>query len=342
MQKSKACLLAFMSVCVFHVGAAELETAPVKAAQGEEIYVAEGVVEAVRQSSISPQVAGRILQLSVKAGDSVQKGQVLVRIDSQAATQQARASGAQVLAAQAQLDVARKELQRQQHLFQKQYISQAALDQAEAQFKATEAAVRGTSAQANAARTQTGFFTLTAPYNGIVASVPAEIGDMAMPGSPILTLYDPQALRVVAPLPQSKASQLASDAVVRLELTALPQALRWQQARTLTVLPTADPASQTVSVRMGLPPLAVAVTPGMFARAYFPLTADQSKRLLIPSRAVIHRTELTAVYVLAPGDKVQLRQVRLGRPIGDEVEVLAGLHAGELVALDPIAAANVR
>lgn len=338
-------LLALMSLSA---NAAELATDKVRETSGASVYVAEGVAESVQQSVIAAQVAGRIEQLSVKAGDRVQKGQLLVRIDSQAAAQQASASQAQVASAKAQLDVARKELERQQQLFKKNYLSQAALDQAEAQFKATEAALRGSTAQAGVASTQTGFYTLTAPYSGTVASVTAEVGEMALPGKVLLTIYDPAQMRVVASLPQSRVAQLAKPPVVRVELPSLPENQRWQQAASVNVLPTADAGSQSVQVRLGLPPMNGAVTPGLFARAQFTLASGDQPRLLIPQRAVVRRTELTAVYVVSAkeggqaGQVAQLRQVRLGRPQGDDIEVLAGLSAGESVALDPVAAARGR
>lgn len=335
------------SLMLLSVGAqaADLATAKVREQSGGGVYVAEGVVEAVSQSVIAAQVAGQIAQLTVKAGDRVRQGQLLVRIDSQSAAQQASASQAQVAAAAAQLEVARKELERQQQLFKKNYLSQAALDQAEAQFKATEAAVRGSKAQAGVASTQTGFYVLSAPYSGTVASVSAEVGEMALPGKVLLTIYDPGEMRVVASLPQSRVAQLAAQPVVRLELPAMPEERRWLQATSVTVLPTADAASQSVQVRLALPRAAVALTPGLFARAHFPLAplaAGQPSRLLVPQRAVVRRSELSAVYVVTTEGQPQLRQVRLGRTQGDEVEVLAGLAAGENIALDPVAATRAR
>lgn len=314
---------------------AELQTAPVRASNSEGSYVAEATAEAVRQSVVSAQVSGRITGLFVKAGDTVRQGQVLARIDAQASTQQAAASQAQVEAARAQLEVARKEFERQQQLFRQRYISQAALDQAEAQFKATEAAVRGMLAQAGAANTQTGFFTIAAPFAGKIAEVPVEQGDMAMPGKPLLTVYDPTAMRVVASLPQSNLVRLKADAPVRIELGG--QALT---ATGMTVLPTVNANSHSVQVRLALP-ANQSVLPGSFARARFVLQAEATLRLFVPAQAVIRRSELDAVYVVTDG-KPLLRQVRIGKPEGQEVEVLAGLRADEVVALDPVAAARVR
>jgi multidrug resistance efflux pump len=93
--------------------------------------------------------------------------------------------------------VAVKEFDRQKLLFEKNYTSQAALERAEAQFKATQAQVSAQLAQAGAARAQSGFFVVRAPYGGVIADVPAMLGDMAMPGRPLLTIYDPASLRVL-------------------------------------------------------------------------------------------------------------------------------------------------
>jgi multidrug resistance efflux pump len=131
---------------------------------------------------------------------------VLVRLDARAAEQQAGAAAAQVQAARAAQEAATRELERQRQLFQKSYISQAALDRAEAQFKAAQAGAAAQLASAGAARTQSDFYSIKAPYDGIVADVAVVLGDMAMPGRPLLTLYDPAALRVTAAVPQSAAA----------------------------------------------------------------------------------------------------------------------------------------
>ncbi|HXY21807.1 MAG TPA: biotin/lipoyl-binding protein, partial [Burkholderiaceae bacterium] len=97
----------------------------------------DAVVEAVRQTVVAAQVSGTVVQIEVRAGDVVRVGQVLLRIDARAADQSVVASDAQVQAARASLDVATQEFERQQQLYQKNYISQAALERAQAQFQAT-------------------------------------------------------------------------------------------------------------------------------------------------------------------------------------------------------------
>ena len=130
----------------------------------------DAVVEAVRQSVVSAQVAGAIVSLSVKAGDTVRAGQPLLRIEAQAATENVAASLAQVNAAQSQLDVAAREYERQKQLFARQFISQAALDRAQGQWQVAQAQLDALQAQAKAARAQSGFFVINAPYTAAAAT----------------------------------------------------------------------------------------------------------------------------------------------------------------------------
>ena len=304
----------------------------------------DGVVEALRQTVLAAQVPGAVVALNVKAGDRVKAGQVLVRLDARAAEQQAGAAAAQVQAARAAQEAATKEFERQRQLHQKNYISQAALDRAEAQYKSAQAQAAAQLAAAGAARTESGFYTVKAPYDGIVSEVAVVLGDLAMPGRPLLTLYDPAALRVTAAVPQSAAPRPDSTPLAELPGTLAGGAparitpLRWQ------LLPAVDPATHTMQLRLDLPP-GTPAAPGMFARAWLPAAgarATGAQRLSVPAASVVRRAELTAVYVIGADGKPLLRQVRLGPQSGDRVEVLAGLAEGERVALQPQAAARVR
>ncbi|HTP95880.1 MAG TPA: efflux RND transporter periplasmic adaptor subunit [Burkholderiales bacterium] len=310
--------------------------------RGAERAGYDGVVEAVRQTVVAAQVAGAIVSLEIKVGDRVKGGQTLARIDARAAEQNTAASDAQVQSARAALEVATKEVERQRALFQKRYISEAALDRAEAQFKSTQAQVNAQLAQAGAARTQTGFFLVRAPYAGVVSEVPVSLGDMAMPGRALVTLYDPSALRVAAAVPQTAipGSLTVRDMQVEIPGIAERDGDRLEPLHA-EMLPTLDPASHTVIVRLDLPPVAN-VKPGMFARAWLPAAAGASRgRIVVPAQAIVRRAELTGVYVLDDGGRPLLRQVRLGRARADQIEVLTGVSAGDRVVTDPQAAARV-
>lgn len=343
---SKVSLLGFALIAAyFHFPAAAATDSPLASVQVQASGAAQsegfdGVVEAVRQTVIAAQVPGAVVALDVKAGDVVKAGQVLLRIDARAAEQTAAAGDAQVRAARASLEVATKEVERQRQLYQKKYISQAALERAEAQFKATTAGVQAQLAQAGAARTQSGFHIVKAPYAGVVADVPVTLGDMAMPGRPLLTLYDPAALRVTAAVPQSAIARMTPNTPVKLELPGMPAEQKWVTVKQAQVLPTIDAATHTAQVRIELPAATKGASPGMFARVWLPTATGSASRLFVPAKAIVRRAEMTGVYVLDPKGQPVLRQVRLGRASDDQVEILSGVTAGERVVLDPQAAAR--
>jgi len=327
-------------------GAAGLNAEPATSAGGDSYSAFDGVVEAVRHTQIAAQVAGTVIRLDAKVGDHVVAGQVLLRLDARAADQNALASDAQVQAARATLDVAAKDFERQKMLFQKNYISQAALERAESEFKSTQAQVNAQQAQSGAARTQSGFYIVRAPFAGVIAEVPVSLGDMAMPGRALLTLYDPTALRVTAAVPQTVAARSGATPSPRIELPGLPAANQWIVPARVQLLPIVDAATHTVDLRAELPPGTSGVAPGMFARLWLPVSGASSAAGALPLRvsgaAIVRRAEMTGLYVLDPGGKPVLRQVRLGRVEGDQVEVLSGLMPGERVVADPQAAARVR
>ena len=192
---------------------------------------------------------------------------------------------------------------------------------------------------------QTGLHTLNAPYAGLVAEVLVEVGDMAMPGKPLLTVYSPKDMRVVVNMPQSQLANLKQGADVTVLIAAATESEHKLTSAHMVILPTVDAVSHMAKVRITLPSNISGITPGMFARAMLHLVKDkkeQTPQLLVPSKAVVKRSELQAVYVVDTQGHPHLRQVRLGRQHGEKVEVFAGLQAGESIALDPNAAANYK
>jgi RND family efflux transporter MFP subunit len=311
-----------------------LKTAAVELRDVELTTSAEAVMEAVRQSTVSAQIAGRVVDLRFDVGDYVNKGEVIVRIDQRAASQALAASEAQVLEAQAALANARAQYERSKQLLSQRFISQAALDQAESAYRAAQARVSALIAGAGQAATERSFATVVAPYSGVVSARHIELGEMATPGRPLMTGFDPSTLRVVATVPQAQVAAIQAGGKARIEVPSLG---RWVDVKQMTIVPAADPRTHTTRIRLELPAEVRGVYPGVYARAHFVI--GKAPRLLAPRAAVLRRSEVTAVYVVDGQGRARLRQVRLGSA-GDEnsVEVLAGLKPGERVALEPVKA----
>jgi len=313
---------------------AVVKTAAVELRDIELTISAEAVVEAVRQSTVSAQIAGRIVDLRFDVGDYVKQGEVIARIDERAVAQAAEASEAQVREAQAALANARASYERSRQLLAQKFISQAALDQAEAAYKAAQARVSALIAGAGAAATERSFATIVAPYSGVVSARHVELGEMATPGRPLMTGFDPSTLRVVATVPQAQVAAIRALGKAKIEVPSLG---RWVNVNKMTLVPAADPRTHTTRIRLDLPADVRGVVPGIYARAHF--VVGTAPKLLVPRAAVVRRSEVTAVYVVDEQGRARLRQVRLGAA-GDEasIEVLAGLQPGERVALEPVKA----
>ena len=283
-------------------------------------FPAEAVVEAVRQATVAAQVPGRIFDVRADAGKLVKAGEVLMRID----VREAAGSDA---AARAALVQARAAYQRTKSLHERKFVSKAALDQAEAAVKAAEGSA--TSAGAGVSHG-----TVTSPMAGLVAQRHVEPGEMASPGKPLVTVFDPRGMRVVASLPHYKLAELKKAPRARVEF---PESGRWVDVQRIEILPTVDTRSHTAMARLYLPENIEGVVPGAYARAHF--TIGTAKKLTVPATAVLRRGEVTAVYVLDDKGTVRLRQVRLGEAVsGGELEVLAGITGGERISLEPVKA----
>lgn len=292
----------------------------------------DGTIEAVREAVLSAQTGGRVTAVDADVNDRVAAGQVLLRltvVEQQAGVDAARA---QLRAAEASAVEAERQFQRFAALSKGEYVSRAQLDQARAARDAANAARDAARAQLSSAGQNADYTTVRAPYAGIVSAREVEAGETVGPGQRLLTVYAPDDLRIEVHVPQSAADAIRAQPGARVAFDDG----RTVDARQVVVFPAADAASHSVTVRVRLPPMDAPPAPGRTVKVTFPIRSE-ARTLRVPASAVYHRGELAAVYVVKDG-RALLRQVRLGDASGDEVEVLAGLRAGDAIARDPQAA----
>lgn len=292
----------------------------------------DGVVEAVRQAELSAQTSGRVTAVHADVNDRVAAGAVLLRLSAVEQQAGADTARAQLRAAEASAVEAEASYARYTALGSKQYVSRLQLDQARATRDAAIAGRNAARAQLAQASQQAEYTVVRAPFAGIVSARPVEPGESVAPGQALMSMYAPGALRVEVQVPQSVAAaiRVANRARVLLEDG------RALDAATITVFPAADPQTHSVAVRVLLPDLVDPPQPGVTAKVLFPIAGGDSLPR-IPRTALVQRGEIVGVYVLAD-KRLSLRQLRLGRRIGEQVEVLAGLKPGDTIAADPVAA----
>lgn len=319
------------------VPSTELAVAPVEYRVAPREYRLDGVVEAINRTTVAAQTRGQVQAILYDVDDTVERGEVVVRLrdtEQRAALDRAEADLAAALAHREQADI---EYRRVRGLFRKKAMSESMNDKAAAERKAAHAEADAAQARLDQAREQLSYTEIRAPYDGIVTERHVEVGEIATPGAAVMSGVSLDLLRVSVDVPQSVIPLVRQGGAVRVYLAdGSPLA-----ADKITVFPYADPDSNTFVVRAALPEGSHGLYPGMYVKTGF--VTGERQQLTVPGDAVVHRSEVTGVYVVGDDGRVSFRQVRAGRRAtsasGEVMTVLAGLDAGEQVALDPIAAA---
>lgn len=323
-----------------------------------DLYEAGGLVQSRTRSVLASKLMGDVIAVHVNEGDHVRRGQLLVEIDGRdvaAQVAQARAgvqqvesaiNGAEsaVIAAQANADLATKTHDRYLALKARNSVSGQEFDEVDARYKAAlaqlerakqgrdqaiaqRAQAKGALAQAEAARS---WARITSPIDGVVTARLVDPGDQAAPGRPLVEVEDPTSFRVDVHVGESQVDRIKVGSTVGVRIDALGRTL---QGRIAQIAPALDPAVRSFLVKIDVPTGADAgLRSGLFGRAMIPVGEKQA--ILVPANAVSHRGQLTSVFIVDGESIARLRLVTIGHTLGDKVEVLSGLDAGDKVIVD--------
>ncbi len=291
----------------------------------------DGVVESIHQATLSSQTSGRVAELLVDVNDVVTQGAVLARLSNVEQISGQRRSQAALRAAQALLTEAEADYRRMSEMLSKRLIARAQYDQSLAKRNAASAQLDAAQADLRESTQQLSYTTIRAPYAGVISERHVQVGETLAPGQVIFSMNSPSQLRVRVDLPQAEAIALQKTQAAHILLSDN----RKIQVKGIVVFPNANPDTHTVTLRLSLPENIEGLRPGMSVRALLPGMGEAS--IYIPENAVIKRSEVTSVYVIQE-KMIRLRQIRIGHHAGQQVEVLSGLHMGETIAADPMAA----
>ena len=335
-------LLMLISTAQAYAGNAEIDIAIAAEVPIHREFRLDGEVEAVNKATISAQTSGTIKKILVDVDDYVEQGAVLIQlkdVSQQARLKKALAGEKEAVSHLAQ---AQDEYNRVKDVYAKKVVSKSKMDDATHALSAAKARLESARANLEEAREQLSHTRIKAPYSGIVTKRHVEVGETVQPGAPLMTGVSLDKLRVNVDVPQSLINKIRlynkafvyNDDGYAAGITGNKQ----QQiaVEKITVYPIADRASNTFKVRLELPRGIKGLFPGMFVKVA--LVTGEKEALMIPLSSVVHRSEVTAVYVLADDGQINFRHVRMGATRGEQQEVLSGVMAGEKVALDPIKA----
>ncbi len=269
-----------------------------------------GTVRAKLHATLEARLSGHIEKMPVALGEKVQKGQLIARLD-------AGEIAARLEQAEASLEEADRNWKRISALFEQQSVTRAEYDSAQARQRIAKGA-------ADEAKAMMSYVEIVAPFDGVVAKKWADVGDLASPGKPLVDIEDPSALQMETDVPEAIASHIQRDSRLEIRVDSADSELTGIVSE---IAPVADPNSRTFRVKLDLP-LTAGLMPGQFARLTVPI--GEASALRVPASTVIQRGQMEIVFVVANGH-AQLRIVKTGSRVGDEIELVSGLNSGEQI-----------
>ena len=285
-----------------------------------------GEVVARVTSQLGFRVGGKIVERKVDVGAAVKRGQVLMRLDPQdlqLSQAQARAS---LNSAETSRDLARAELKRYQDLRQQNFVSQAVLDSKDAAYKAAQAQVEAAQAVYRGQANQSGYASLLADGDGVIARLDAEVGQVVSPGTPVAVLARNGDKEVVIGIPEDQVETMRGVKNVVVRLWADPKQALAGKIR--EVSPVADAATRTYLAKVTIPDAPQARL-GMTAVVQFASTTA-TPQIRVPLTALFNEKSQSSVWVVENG-AVRLVPVTVGGVAGNDLLLTSGVKEGQTV-----------
>ena len=319
---------------------------------------ASGYVVAQRKASVASKVTGLLVSMTVEEGSRVKKGQIIARLENEDVTAAKHQAEANLNVARHNLEQARAEMQdatlsfnRNKELLAHDFVSRADYDTSEARYKraiaavdAAEAAVRANTAALQGANVNIEYTLIRAPFDAVVLTKNADVGDIVTPigaaaeaKAAVVTIADMNSLQVEVDVSESNLGNVQVGQPCEIQLDALPES-RFQGLVHM-IVPTADRSKATVMVKVRFIDKDPRILPEMSAKAAFLSRAirpeEQKPRTVVNSNAVIIRKDKNLVF-LVKDNRAFETPVTTGEKLGDMIEVLNGVKAGDKVVLKPV------
>lgn len=292
---------------------------------------ASGKLIAKNSVNVSTRMMGYITSLPVEVGQNVRIGQQLVSINNTDIQAKAAQIDAQIMQAQANYDIAKKDFERFQSLYNSQSASQKELDDMSARFQMSKAGLEAAKQMRNEVNAQYKYTNITAPVAGVVTAKFAQQGDLANPGMPLLTIESPSDLQVQLMVSERDISNITTGMEISLIVKSTGKEVK------ANVSEISQSSTQTGGQYIVKANLSTSedLLPGMYVNARFPVSANKDfnennpSSIIIPKSALVKKGQLTGVYTVSDQNTSILRWLKIGKDLGEHVEILSGLEAGE-------------
>jgi len=303
-----------------------------------QYYDTSATIKAENVTVIASRLMGAVTSVLVKEGQTVDQDQLLMTMDSSDTVQKMKAAEAAYQEAQNAMDAAKSSMElaettfdRFQKLYNDKALSRQELDQAATkktiaghEYQRLQAMVTRAAAGIKEAQVFLDFASIRSPVKGVVIKKHIDLGSMASPGMPLLTVEDSSSLEIEARVAESHAQAMSVNKQVVIHIPSLDLQM---EGRISEIVPTVDPISRTFLIKIAFDNQNL--RPGLYAKISIPLGEKQV--LALPENILVRKGQLTGVYAVDHNNIITYRLVRDGRHFDDKVEILSGLSIGETI-----------
>ncbi len=292
---------------------------------------ASGKLVAKSSVNVSTRMMGYITSFPIKVGQQVNKGQLLVSINNTDIQAKSAQIDAQIIQAQANYDIAKKDYERFKNLFNSQSASQKELDDMSARYQMAKAGLEAAKQMRNEVNAQYKYTNITAPVAGVVTAKFAQQGDLANPGMPLLIIESPSDLQVQLMVSERDISNITTGMEINLIVKSTGKEVK---ANVSEISQSSIQTGGQYIVKANLSS-SEDLLPGMYVNARFPVSANKEfnenklSSVIIPKSALVKKGQLTGVYTVSDQNTSILRWLKIGKDLGENVEILSGLEVGE-------------
>jgi len=302
---------------------------PVEQTEIPRVYVSPGSIVPSQEFRVTSTISGFIQEIAVREGDRIETGDLLVRIDPSKVQRAIAQAEAAVTAARAELEDANEDVRKFRILVESESISDERLRKAVLRQKRSRAELRKAEAELQAQRVDLDYIEIRSPARAQVAKRLMSVGDLSLPGNPILHLESLQGIEFETHVPEAILLKLQSGQPVTIQLDGLQREIDGQIS---AIVQSQDPVTRSGKVKILLSGL-TDVMPGMFGRASF-ITGSDSW-LTVPESSLVNRAGVEGVFIITPGNDARFVSVRTGAGWGDRRIIRAGLRAEDHILPDP-------
>jgi len=318
-----------------------VKTETVRKKEVDEYYRTSGTVKAATISDVASRIMGAVTSVSVKEGDRVSEGDVLLTIDDRDSVQQALAARDAYVEAKNYLDAADKNnrlaeltYERYRNLYADKAISAHEMDEIEtrkdvaaSEAGSARAALGRAKANMEEAEINLGFTKVKSPVTGIVTGKDIEVGSMAVPGLVLMRVEDNSSFRLEVSVGEKMSGRLEPGMTVKADVEALGKRI---DGTVTEVVPAVDPGTRSFLVKIGLD--GEGLKTGLYASVLIP--SGKREALLIPPSAIVRKGQLEGVYTVSDEGVATYRLIRTGSEYDGRVEVLSGLRDGDVIIVE--------